>query len=272
MIEATELTKHYGPIPAIEKVTFSVKAGEVVGLLGPNGAGKTTTLRILTGYMPPSSGHVLIGGIDLLKDPIGAKKKIGYLPETPPLYPELTVEETLRFVAGIHQVKQAEKRIEELLRRIGLIEVRRRLVAHISKGYRQRLGIAQALIHDPQVLILDEPTIGLDPKQILEIRSLLAELKGRQAIILSSHILQEVTAICDRVVIINRGRIVADGTLAELAGKTQKKRYLVTVSSENGVRSRLEATPGVEEVKEYTTDLEALFLKLTGEGDHVAAH
>ncbi len=270
MIEAHSLTKRYGSLSAIEQLSFQIKPGEVVGLLGPNGAGKTTTMRILTGFMPPTSGRVTIEGYDLLESPGEAKKKMGYLPETPPLYPELTVEEMLSFVAGLRGLSgnaQREK-VEKSMEKTGITSVRKRLIGHLSKGYRQRIGIAQAILHEPPFLILDEPTIGLDPKQILEIRELISQLKGERAILLSSHILQEITVVCDRVMILHKGRLVANskmGELTESLGK-QHKRYLVSVSqNQEDVREKIASVPGVESVSEYASDLEEVFLQLTKE-------
>ncbi|MBI2068393.1 MAG: ABC transporter ATP-binding protein [Deltaproteobacteria bacterium] len=264
MIVATSITKKFGPFTALKEISFRIEAGEVVGLLGPNGAGKTTTMRILTGFMPPTSGEVTIKGINLLENPIEAKKRIGYLPETPPLYPELTVEESLRFIAELHRLQSPEKKIAETLAKTGIQDVRHRLVQHLSKGYRQRVGIAQAILHEPDVLILDEPTIGLDPKQIIEIRELIKNLRGRQAIIFSSHILQEVSAVCDRVIILNQGSIVADGKVSELTKASLERRYLVTATrTDDAFKSSLEKLPGVTEVKEHHFGLEEIFLQIT---------
>ena len=230
MIEATGLTKKYGPLTAIDNVSFRINPGEVAGLLGPNGAGKTTTMRILTGFMPPTEGVVRIAGVDILDEPIAAKKKLGYLPESPPLYPELTVEESLRFVAGLQGMKNIGARLEEVMTQTGIDGVRHRLVRNISKGYRQRVGIAQALIHNPSVLILDEPTIGLDPKQILELRDLIRSLREGRAILLSSHILQEITSLCDRILIIHRGKIVAERSRNGLTTEALEALFLDAVA------------------------------------------
>jgi len=221
MIEASSLTKRYGSQLAVQNLSFKIhlgEVGEVVGLLGLNGAGKTTTMRMLTGYLTPTSGQVRVAGFDLKKNPYEAKKNLGYLPENPPLYPELTVEETLSFVAGIHSLPKNKipELIDKALIKTGLTEVRKRLVGNISKGYRQRLGIAQAILHEPPFLILDEPTVGLDPKQIIEIRQLIQNLKGESAILLSSHILQEVSLLADRVMIIHHGKLVYDQSRSEI--------------------------------------------------------
>jgi len=218
MIEVEHLTKYYGDILAIQDLNFRVAQGEVVGFLGPNGSGKTTTMRILTGYMPASGGRVRIGGKDIQEDPRAVQRMIGYLPEQPPLYNDMTVESYLSFVARLKGIP--EKSIPEAQERViaecGLEEMRRRLIGKLSKGYRQRTGLAQALIHRPPVLILDEPTIGLDPKQITEVRNLIKNLAGSHTVILSTHILHEVTLTCQRAIIIHRGEIKSDDTVENL--------------------------------------------------------
>ncbi len=223
MLTATLLSKKYGNLLAIDQVSFTIRPGEVVGLLGANGAGKTTTLRILTGAMPPTSGEVIVDGFNLLDQPNEAKRRMGYLPENPPLTPELTVEESLSFVAGLQGINPKRPKIEEAIEKTGLTEVRKRIIGNLSKGFRQRVGIAQAILHHPTFLILDEPTVGLDPKQILEIRTLIRDLKGDRAILLSSHILQEVTLVCDRILIIHHGKIIADGKISDLTERFGKK-------------------------------------------------
>ncbi len=219
-IEVEGLSKRYGDHEAVRDLSFSVRAGEVVGFLGPNGAGKTTVMRILTGFLPATDGTARIAGHDVFSDPIAARRAIGYLPETPPLYPEMTPASYVEFVARLKDVPRAKRKeaVDRALERCGLNEVRRREIRQLSKGYRQRVGLAQAIVHDPQVLVLDEPTVGLDPIQIREIRSLIAELSssGHQTVILSTHILPEVEAICQRVVLLGRGRKVLDQPLAEL--------------------------------------------------------
>ena len=219
MIEVDQLTKRYGSLTAIEGVTFRVEAGEVLAFLGPNGAGKTTTMRILTGALPATAGRVRVAGYDVDESPLEVKQRIGYLPETPPIYPEMTVMEYLRYVARIKGVGRAGLRqaVDQAMERCALGQVRGRLIGNLSRGYRQRVGLAQALIHDPPVLILDEPTGGLDPKQIIEIRELIKTLAGAHTVILSTHILPEATAICQRVIIIHRGRVVAVDTPERLA-------------------------------------------------------
>ncbi|QQR81892.1 MAG: ABC transporter ATP-binding protein [Deltaproteobacteria bacterium] len=263
MIEASGLTKRYDSILAVDNLSFQIYPGEVVGLLGPNGAGKTTTMRMLTGFLTPSAGEVKISGFDLLENPQEAKKKIGYLPENPPLYPELTVQETLEFSLGLREEVQKEK-IEKALERTALQDVRHRLVGNISKGFRQRVGIAQAIVHEPPFLILDEPTTGLDPKQIVEIRELIQNLKGSVAILHSSHILQEISQVCDRVMIIHKGKLVANGKIADLTSALHKKRFLVTtmLDSQN-LKENLLKMPGIESVEEYLSDLEDVFFSVT---------
>ncbi len=224
MIQAIGLTKRYGDLVAVEDVDFSLARGEVVGFLGPNGAGKTTTIRMLTGFLPPTNGTAVIAGHDIFDDPIAARRAIGYLPETPPLYPEMTVRSFLDYVARIKDVPRAERRaaVDRALERTALTDVRRQVIGTLSRGFRQRVGLAQAIVHNPPVLILDEPTSGLDPLQIREIRDLIAELTApsqgdtQHTVILSTHILAEVDAICRRVILIHQGRKVVDAPLAEL--------------------------------------------------------
>jgi ABC-2 type transport system ATP-binding protein len=224
VIEVQHVTKRYGRVTAVDDVSFKVERGEILGFLGPNGAGKTTTMRILTGYMPATEGRASVAGFDIFTQPIEAKRRTGYLPETPPLYPDMTVREYLDFVARIKGVPSAERRqrVLSVMQRTHVADVADRHCAKISKGYRQRVGLAQALIHNPDVLILDEPTAGLDPKQIIETRQLIRSLAGDHTIVLSTHILPEVAQTCQRVVIINRGRVVAidtpDNLTARLTG------------------------------------------------------
>ncbi|MGH1469167.1 MAG: ABC transporter ATP-binding protein [Bdellovibrionales bacterium] len=222
MIKVEGLTKLYGDRAAINNLNFEVNKGEVVGFLGPNGAGKTTTMKILTGFMAPTSGLVTIGGVDIFEDPILAKSKIGYLPEKPPLYMDMKVEKYLAFVAGLRGVEKDSmtSSVDKALECLDLKEVRGRVIGNLSKGFRQRVGIAQAIVSNPEVLILDEPTVGLDPSQVAHFRELLKELKGKHTIIVSTHILPEVQASCERVVIINEGHIVAQDSLKSLSQKT----------------------------------------------------
>jgi ABC-2 type transport system ATP-binding protein len=224
MIEARALTKRYGEVLAVNAVSFKVERGEVVGFLGPNGAGKTTTMRMLTGFVPPTDGSASIAGHDIFEDALAARRSVGYLPETPPLYPEMTVESYLRYVAAIKDVPRARRReaLDRALERCALTGVHRRVIGTLSKGFRQRVGLAQAIVHDPPVLILDEPTVGLDPVQIGEIRALIRELasgsgESQHTVVLSTHIMAEVSAICRRVILINEGRKSVDASLEDLA-------------------------------------------------------
>jgi gliding motility-associated transport system ATP-binding protein len=221
VIEVQHLTKRYGPTTAVEDVSFRVERGEILGFLGPNGAGKTTTMRILTGFMPATEGKAVVAGFDVFEQPIEAKRRTGYLPETPPLYPDMTVTEYLTFVAKIKGVPPADRtsRVQAVMGRTYVKDMAHRMCGKLSKGYKQRVGLAQALIHNPDVLILDEPTAGLDPKQIIETRQLIKELGGDHTIILSTHILPEVAQTCQRVVIIAKGRVVAVDTPANLTDR-----------------------------------------------------
>jgi len=221
MIEVEGLIKRYGDFTAIEDVSFRVKKGEIVGFLGPNGAGKTTTMRVITGFLPATEGKVHVAGFGVFEEPMEVKKRIGYLPEQPPVYNDMTVQEYLRFVAKIKGVPRSERSsaMDRVVQRCGLKDVLKTVIGKLSKGYKQRVGLAQAMIHDPEVLILDEPTIGLDPKQIIEIRKLIKSLSGDHTIILSTHILQEVSMICERVIIVHEGRVVADDTLEDITAQ-----------------------------------------------------
>ncbi len=224
MIEVRNLTKQYGQIKAVDQISFDVHKGEIIGFLGPNGAGKTTTMRILTCFMPATSGTAKIAGFDVFEEPLEVKKRVGYLPEIPPLYSEMTVESYLDYVATIKAVpsKKRKQAVSHVIDRCALGSVKNRLIGHLSKGFRQRVGLAQALVHNPQILILDEPTIGLDPKQIIEIRKLIKELSGDHTVILSTHILPEVTQLCQRIIILNQGKIVAVDTYDQLAADLRK--------------------------------------------------
>jgi ABC-2 type transport system ATP-binding protein len=232
MIEVENLSKRYGPTLAVSGVSFNVQKGEVLGFLGPNGAGKTTTMRVITGFLPPTSGKVRVAGYDVVDSPLEAKRRTGYLPENPPVYPDMTVAEYLAFVARIKGVSRSElkPRLDGIIEKCAVGDVRNRQIGKLSKGYRQRVGLAQALIHNPDVLVLDEPTSGLDPKQIIETRDLITGLAGQHTVILSTHILPEVSKTCQRVVVINAGEIVAVGTPNELMRRLQGfETVLVTV-------------------------------------------
>ena len=252
MIQVKNVTKRYGQHVAVDDVSFTVKKGEILGFLGPNGAGKSTTMNILTGYISATNGQVLVDDIDIMDDPAKVKKKIGYLPEFPPLYVDMTVQEYLDFVYDIKKTGLSrDKRREDLSRILELVKIqdmRDRLIKNLSKGYKQRVGLAQSLIGDPQVLILDEPTVGLDPKQIIEIRSLIQKLGREHTIILSSHILPEVSAICERVIIIHEGRIVASDTMDNLSrGLDDKNRMILRVAgSESGTLKAIKTVDGVK--------------------------
>ena len=221
MIQVEGLTKQYGSLRALDQVTFDVSKGEILGFLGPNGAGKTTTMRILTGYMPPNEGKATIAGFDVVEDSLEVRRRVGYLPETVPLYREMTVRGYLDFVSSLRRVNKKGEAIERVLETCDIADVSETLIANLSKGYRQRVGLAQALVHDPEVLVLDEPTIGLDPRQILSVRELIKSLSGERTVILSTHILPEVSEICERVLIINRGRIVAEDSPEHLTDTLQ---------------------------------------------------
>ena len=253
MIEVQHLTKTYGSVTAVDDISFRVEPGEIVGLLGPNGAGKTTTMRVLTGYIPATEGKALIAGFDVFEQPIDAKQRTGYLPETPPLYPEMTVREYLTFVARIKGVSRVdrERRVEASMERTRVDDRADSHCGKLSKGYRQRVGLAQAILHNPDVLILDEPTAGLDPKQIIETRELIKSLAGDHTIILSTHILPEVSQTCERVVIIHRGRVVAEGTPDDLTARLRSTETISLQIDTSGAdpTSALMAIDGVTGVR-----------------------
>ena len=256
MISVQHLGKRYGDVIAIDDVSFTVEKGEVLAFLGPNGAGKTTTMRILTCFMPATSGTATISGYDIFEDPMEVKRRIGYLPETPPLYPEMTVTEYLSFVAKIKGLSKTEQKtgLISAIEKTGLREVSKRLIGNLSKGFRQRVGLAQALIHNPDVLILDEPTVGLDPRQIIEIRELIKGLAGEHTIILSTHILPEATAVSQKIVIINRGRIVAVDSQEQLSSHVRKSEKIALRLRRGGVETakKLAAIEGVLRVTPQT--------------------
>jgi ABC-2 type transport system ATP-binding protein len=257
MITVKDLTKRYARNVAVDDISFEVQKGQIVGFLGPNGAGKTTTMRILTCFLPPSAGTAIVAGFDVLEQPLEVKKRIGYLPETPPLYPEMRVIEYLHFAGSLKGLSGAElnKRADEASERCAITDVRTNLISKLSKGYRQRVGLAQAIIHNPEVLILDEPTAGLDPKQINETRELIKGLAGDHTIILSTHILPEVEHICQQVIIINKGKLVATDSVANLQNRARgAEAVLIEVEGRDGalddagVQQRLEQVAGVSSV------------------------
>ena len=272
MIQVKHLTKRYGPVTAVDDVSFNVERGEILGFLGPNGAGKTTTMRVLTGYMPPSDGTAIVAGYDVLEQPIEAKRRIGYLPETPPLYPDMTVREYLRFVARIKGVprRDIKARVGEIMQKTHVADMADRHCGKLSKGYRQRVGIAQALIHNPDVLVLDEPTAGLDPKQIIETRQLIKGLAGDHTIILSTHILPEVGQTCQRVVIINKGKVVAvdtpDNLTARLRGS--ETMYLQVDAPGANAADVLGRVPGVTRVAIADTKQQVIGFEVDSEAGH----
>ncbi len=275
MIQVTGLTRRYGSVLAVSDLSFSIKEGEIVGFLGPNGAGKTTTMNMLTGCLRPSAGTIMLGGFDIDTDAAEARKKIGYLPETPPLYPDMTVEEYLDFVYRLKQCKlPQEEHIRQVCTMVGLTDVYGRIIRNLSKGYRQRVGLAQALIGNPDILILDEPTVGLDPKQIIEIRETIRSLGQNHTVILSSHILPEVQAVCDRILVIHHGKIVADGTSAELSERMEGAEQLdMTIEGEPaGVLSTLRAVPGIAEAIVTQEDGKKSIYRITAEPDADIRH
>ena len=252
MIEVKNLTKRYGDHLAVDHLNFTVESGKIYGFLGPNGAGKSTTMNIMTGYLGATEGQVLIDGHDILKEPEEAKKNIGYLPEIPPLYMEMTVREYLEFAAELKGIKKdkRESQIEEVIRLAKLRDVENRLIQNLSKGYRQRVGLAQALIGNPKVLILDEPTVGLDPKQIIEIRTLIRKLGKNHTVILSSHILSEVQAVCDKIIVINEGKVVANDTEEHLSQKLSGEHKLTAKiqGDKDKIVRAMQGIKGVEKV------------------------
>jgi len=278
MIKVEGLTKRYARHVAVDNISFEVAKGQIVGFLGPNGAGKTTTMRVLTCFLPPSAGSARVGDFDVLEQPMEVKKRIGYLPETPPLYPEMEVREYLDFVGRLKGLRgdQLARRVDEVAEKCSVADVKSKLISKLSKGYRQRVGLAQAIIHNPDVLILDEPTSGLDPQQIIETRDLIKELAGDHTIILSTHILPEVEQICERVIIIAKGKLVATDTVANL---TSRLRGAETVSVEvvardgvstGEVQQRLERVAGVSRVApKHGHEGTLAFMVESQEGQHI---
>jgi ABC-2 type transport system ATP-binding protein len=250
MIQAIGLTKDYGARRAIENLTFEAKQGEVVGFLGPNGAGKTTTMRILTGYMPPTYGTAKVAGFDILEESLDVRRRVGYLPETVPLYPDMTVFEYLKFMADLRHAPNPEDMVDDALALVGMVDRADGYISNLSKGMRQRIGLAQALLHKPEVLILDEPTIGLDPAQVVEVRSIIREIGKERTVLLSTHILSEAQQLCDRVLIINKGRIVAEDTPENLQARlVGAERVILRVRGEaDDLAPVLSKIKGVREV------------------------
>jgi ABC-2 type transport system ATP-binding protein len=250
MIEVEGLTKDYGPRRAINNLTFKANSGEILGFLGPNGAGKTTTMRILTGYMPPTMGLARVAGFDVVEQSLEVRKRVGYLPETVPLYPDLTVFDYLKYMANLRHIKNADDRVDDVLEIVHMEERSNGYISNLSKGMRQRIGLAQALLHEPDVLILDEPTIGLDPAQIREVRKLIREIGHQRTVLLSTHILSEAQQICDRVLIINKGEIVVEDTPERLqAGLTGVQRVAIKVQGDgDGFEKTLQEISGVGKV------------------------
>lgn len=251
-IEVKALTKTYGEQKAVNNISFAIGKGEIVGFLGPNGAGKSTTMKIITGYLEADAGQAVVCGIDVKQHPLEAKAKIGYLPEANPLYYDMFVREYLDFVADVHQVQNKKQTIEKVIETVGLTPESKKKIGQLSKGYKQRVGLAAALIHDPEVLVLDEPTTGLDPNQILEIRELIKRLGANKTVIFSSHILQEVEAICDRVVIINKGQLVADDNLTTLRNQQSNTSSLRVTFKEPLEAAWLERLSQVSAVNRIT--------------------
>lgn len=275
MIDVKNVTKRFGATVAVDNVSFQVRKGEILGFLGPNGAGKSTTMRVITSYLIPDEGTATVGGYDVITQPLEVRKRIGYLPESIPLYNEMRVDEYLRFVAEARQIppEKRRERIQFVIERVALKAVVKKNCGNLSRGYRQRVGVAQALIHDPPVLVLDEPTTGLDPHQIIEIRDLIRDLSQNKAVIFSTHILQEIEAICSRIVIIQHGRIAADGTPGELARQTLggiRIKGRIRAEAEQ-VRQALSALDGAKEVSVAPQDGACTFNALFEQGDDPGA-
>jgi len=270
MIVAHKLTKRFGGLTAVDDVSFEVGTGQIVGFIGPNGAGKTTTMRLLTGFMPASSGHVSVAGHDVFESPMLARKQIGYLPETPPLYVDLSIGQYLRFIAEIRGVERSQRtrRIGQVMEAVGLSGWERRLVGSLSKGYRQRVGLAQAIIHNPSVLILDEPTSGLDPKQLVGIRTFIQNLAEDRTVILSTHILPEVEALCERAIVIDNGRILADDSLDGLRDRVgDGVRYRLQIRAHKNVAPAVGASDAVSRVDDMGAEEGVQYLQVHASSD-----
>jgi len=256
MIRVTELTKDYGPRRAVDHITFEAQQGEILGFLGPNGAGKTTTMRVLAGYMPPTLGEAQVAGYDVVDESLEVRRRVGYLPETVPLYPDMTVFDYLKFMADLRHLPDAEDRVDDALEMVGMENRSEGYISNLSKGMRQRVGLAQALLHKPEVLILDEPTIGLDPAQVVDVRNLIREIGKERTVLLSTHILSEAQQLCDRVLIINKGCIVAEDTPDNLRGRLAgAERVMLRVRGEaDELPGQIKKIPGVQGVKLLSDD------------------
>ena len=271
MIEIKNLTKRYGQIRAVDDISLTIKKGEILGFLGPNGAGKSTTMNILTGYISATSGSVSVGGYDIMDSPREAKRLIGYPPEQPPLYYDMTVNEYLRFICDLKSVplKQRRRQLDEILYLVKIGDMRDRLIKNLSKGYKQRVGVAQALVGNPQVLVLDEPTVGLDPKQIIEIRKLIGALRHEHTIILSTHILQEVNAVCSTVAVINKGKLAASGSVSDFtAAEGTVSKFMISVvggSGKSEIQKVLQNVDGVRRVDFVRVDKDAFIFNVESE-------
>ncbi len=269
LVEVKDLVKYYGDRLAVDSISFDVGKGEILGFLGPNGAGKTTTMRIITGYMPPTRGEVRVCGIDVLEKPVEAKRLIGYLPENPPVYSDMTVISYLKFVAKLKKVprNKIKERVDFVLEKCGLKDVKSRIIGNLSRGYRQRVGIAQAIIHDPQIMIFDEPTVGLDPQQVVEIRNLIKEISKDKTVILSTHILSEVTKICNRVIIISGGRLVFSEYLDRIGAIEGRRKFLFWFSNPTEARSAYNAISDIDIKKIKDVKLEDSKISILSEDD-----
>lgn len=264
MIEVKNLVKRYGDRVAVSDINFEVKQGEVLGFLGQNGAGKTTTMKVLTGYMPASEGTATICGYEVFESPIEVKRRVGYLPETPPVYMELLIEEYLMFVAQLRDVPSQKRKaaVEAAMEKTSLTDVRRRLIGNLSKGYRQRVGLAQAIVHDPEVLILDEPMVGLDPKQVSEIRELIRAMRSNHTVIYSTHILSEVAATCDRIIIIDKGKLVAQEQIQGLGTDGVTKVEIVLQNPKEDIVSGIKSLDGVRNVETFANGSNRLVVEV----------
>lgn len=261
MIELKNVTKRFGNKTAVDSISFEVKKGEIIGFLGPNAAGKTTTMRIITGFFAPTEGEVTVAGIDIMKEPLRAREKTGYMPENVPMYKDLTVYDYLDFIAGIKGVANGEKSagIAKVMAETGLDNVQKTIISKLSKGYKQRVGLAQAIINNPEVLVLDEPTVGLDPKQIREIRDLIKGMRGERTIILSTHILPEVAMTCDRVIVINEGKIIAQDEVKNLTGRSDPGIYVEVEAPKERFLTEIKKIKGIAAVKEEAKTGEGVY-------------